>query len=93
MLTQNKINNFISNPELGRQYINAVSNDYELFATEFMGHIVEEVPPFHHAMYQALNQGYKYSAFIVFRGGAKCLHELTPVMMKDFTHKCIKDIS
>ena len=93
MLTANKIDEFMRNPELARQYHSAVSSDYELFATEFMGHIVKEVPPFHHEMYQALNQGYKHSAFIVFRGGAKCLHELSPVLKDDYTQVAIKDIA
>ncbi|MFA7143137.1 MAG: hypothetical protein WC175_04070 [Candidatus Dojkabacteria bacterium] len=49
----------------------AMKNDYETFANVCMGHIVKEVPKFHHEMYQALNKRYEYNGFVIFRGGAK----------------------
>jgi len=46
--------------------------DYELFAKVFLSHIVEnDIPPFQHTLYDALNRRYEYNAFILFRGGGK----------------------
>jgi len=56
--------------QLQRLYM-AMRNDYEVFARTCMAHIVTEVPPFHHTIYQALNKRYLYNGFVVFRGGAK----------------------
>lgn len=55
-----------------REYlVEAMKNDYALFATVVMGHIVEDVPSYQREMYDSFSKNYPMSAYVVFRGGAK----------------------
>ena len=45
--------------------------DKELFAKVIMSHIVTEIPPYQHELYQVLNKGYQNLAVIAFRGSGK----------------------
>ncbi|HPS39658.1 MAG TPA: hypothetical protein PL124_09625 [Candidatus Cloacimonadota bacterium] len=55
-----------------REYlIQAMRNDYALFATTCMGHIVEDMPPYQREMYDSFSKNYKMSAYPIFRGSAK----------------------
>jgi len=68
-LSINDIRNY--SPEQLQRLYSMLKNDYEAFARVCLGHIVTEVPWFHHEMYQALNKRYESNGFVLFRGAAK----------------------
>ena len=60
----------MSPEQLFRLY-EVMRTDYEMFAKVCLGHIVTEVPWFHHEMYQAMNKRYEMNGFVLFRGAGK----------------------
>jgi hypothetical protein len=59
------------NPEEKQYLLNALSNDYALWATVVMGHIVEDLPPYQREMYDSFAKGFDMSAYVCFRGSGK----------------------
>ncbi len=51
--------------------VQAMQNDYALFATTVMGHIVEDLPPFQREMYDSFSKNYPMAAYVCFRGSGK----------------------
>lgn len=70
-------------PEERGYLVQAMQNDYALFATTVMGHIVEDLPTFQREMYDSFSKNYSMSAYVCFRGSGKRLSLNAKILTPD----------